>query len=73
MREEGEPSKLENQMSFEMDSNREKEGLWNSILTILTALIVFGKLDFDSLAEEVRVIDSIDSTLGITLIDSDKS
>ena len=41
-------------------------------MTILS-LVVLGKLDLDSFAEEVRVIDSVDRTLRITLIDSDKS
>ena len=72
-REEGRPSKLKNRKEAFWRKSWEKEKVWNSILTILTALVVLGKLDFDSLAEEVRVIDSIDSTLGITLVDSDKS
>ena len=41
-------------------------------MTILS-LVVFRKLDFDSFAEEVRIIDSVDRTLRIALIDSDKS
>jgi len=43
-----------------------------ALMTILS-LVVLGKLDLDSFAEEVRVIDSVDRTLRITLIDSDKS